>query len=64
MACSVHDHLKAGSAFVALVDEAIAEVESAYLHEAVPSDHFQLALQRENRRLPGFRRFGGQALNY
>lgn len=33
------------------------DMQSLYLHEAIPGHHYQISLQRENEELPRFRRF-------
>ena len=35
------------------------DMQSLYLHEAIPGHHYQSSLQRENEDLPRFRRFSG-----
>ncbi|GAA4335382.1 DUF885 domain-containing protein [Flaviaesturariibacter amylovorans] len=54
------DGSRAGIFYVPVVDATRARVrESLFLHEGVPGHHYQIMLQRENERLPAFRRLGG-----
>ena len=57
------DGSRPGIFYVPIVDPAKInvtgwEMESVFLHEAIPGHHYQLALQQENLNLPRFRRFG------
>ncbi len=51
-----------GIFYVPIVDATKTQArESLFLHEAIPGHHYQVSLQRENEKLPKFRRYGGNA---
>jgi uncharacterized protein (DUF885 family) len=60
------DGSRAGIFYVPILnpkDYNVTEMESLFLHEAIPGHHYQISLQYENEELPKFRRFGWYGAN-
>ena len=57
------DGSRAGIFYVPIVDakKITPAEECVFLHEAIPGHHFQIMLQKENPRLPAFRKNGGNS---
>jgi uncharacterized protein (DUF885 family) len=57
------DGSRAGIFYVPIVDakKVTPAEECVFLHEAIPGHHFQIMLQKENPRLPAFRKNGGNS---
>ena len=57
------DGSRAGIFYVPIVDpkKITPAEECVFLHEAIPGHHFQIMLQRENAKLPDFRKNGGNS---
>ena len=57
------DGTRPGIFYIPIIDattfSTTSGMESLFLHEAIPGHHYQISLQQENEKLPGFRRFGG-----
>ena len=55
------DGKRSGIFYVPILDatkfNTTSGMESLFLHEAIPGHHYQISLQQENDKLPGFRRF-------
>ncbi|HSU27432.1 MAG TPA: DUF885 domain-containing protein [Chitinophagaceae bacterium] len=52
------DGSRPGIFYVPIVDPSKVPVrESLFIHEAIPGHHYQIMLQRENEKLPSFRRY-------
>lgn len=55
------DGKRPGKFYVPILDatkfNTTSGMESLFLHEAIPGHHYQISLQQENDKLPGFRRF-------
>jgi len=57
------DGSRAGIFYVPIVDatKVTPAEECVFLHEAIPGHHFQIMLQKENSKLPDFRKNGGNS---